>query len=117
MKPHSSRYLSDLSTKVICNPTWAITLLSIDWYTTWLGHLILLTLSLPFTLMLALNIDIFGHIALEICGLFSNIFWYWFLTKFHNDKRTDYMTSVSLDHEIFAPFLYVPGYVPVSPGL
>ena len=27
------------------------------------------------------------------------------------------MTSVPLDHDIFAPFLYVPGYVPVFPGL
>ena len=27
------------------------------------------------------------------------------------------MTSVPLDHEIFAPFFNVPGYVPVSPGL
>ena len=26
---------------------------------------------------------------LKISGLFSNIFWYWFLTKFHIDKRTD----------------------------
>ena len=81
MKPHSSRYLlSDSSTKVICNPNWAITLLTIDWYSTWLGHLILLTLSFPFILMLVLNMSIFGHTAAEICGLFSNIFWYWFLT-------------------------------------
>ena len=37
---------------------------------------------------------------LKICGLFSIIFWYWFLTQFHSDKRTNCVISIFLGHEI-----------------
>ena len=31
---------------------------------------------------------VYVTLHLKICELFSNIFWYWFLTQFHTDKRT-----------------------------
>ena len=43
------------------------------------------------------------HIALGNMWVIFKFFWYWFLTEFHSDKRTDCMISIPSDHETFAP--------------
>ena len=54
--------------------------------------------------------------SLKICGLFPNIFWYWFPIEFHHDKRTDYDFNTCRPWH-FCTSLYVPRYVPVTLGL
>ena len=58
----------------------------------------------------------FGRCHTELENMWAvNVFYHWFLTQFHIDKRQT-MISTPLDVETFTLF-YVPGCVPVSSSL